>query len=89
MKKIKKRKIPLLQNMWKVSDALLAFAIITLVIGVVLMLCYVLLDEDDRDEHKAHNLHRATLFLLATVALALFVLVFQRREAAQFVKSML
>ena len=75
--------------MWKLSDALLAFAVITLIIGVVLMLCYVLLDEDDRDENKTHNLQRSTLFLLATVALALFVLIFQRREAAQFVKSML
>lgn len=75
--------------MWNVSDALLAFAVITLIIGVVLMLCYVLLDEDERDEHNAHNLHRSTLFLLATVALGIFVLVFQRREAADFVKSML
>ena len=75
--------------MWKVSDAFLAFAVITLVIGVVLMLCYVLLDEDERDEHNAHTLHRSTLFLLATVALAVFVLIFQRREAASFVKSML
>lgn len=75
--------------MWNVSDALLAFAVITLIIGVVLMLCYVLQDEDDRDEHKGYNLHRSTLFLLATVALGVFVLVFQRREAADFVRSML
>ena len=75
--------------MWKVSDALLAFAVITLIIGVVLMLCYVLLDDDERDEYKAHNLQRSTLFLLATVALGIFVLIFQRREAAEFVKSML
>ena len=75
--------------MWNVSDALLAFAVIALIIGVVLMLCYVLQDEDDRDENKAVNLHRSTLFLLATVALGVFVLVFQRREAADFVKSML
>lgn len=75
--------------MWKVSDALLAFAVITLLIGVVLMLCYVLQNEDERDENHSRNLQRATLFLLATVALALFVLVFQRREAAEFVKSML
>ena len=75
--------------MWKVSDAVLAFAIITLVIGVVLMLCYVLLDEDEKDDLSAHNMHRSTLFLLATVALGIFVLIFQRREAAAFVKSML
>ena len=75
--------------MWKVSDALLAFAVITLVIGVVLMLCFVLLDVDEHDERRVQNLHRSTLFLLATVALALFVLIFQRREAAEFVKSML
>ena len=75
--------------MWKVSDALLAFAVITLLIGVVLMLCYVLRDEDEHDELSSLNLHRSTLFFLATVALGLFVLVFQRREAADFVKSML
>ncbi len=75
--------------MWNVSDALLAFAVITLIIGIVLMLCFSLLDEDERDEFKSHNLHRSTLFLLATVALGIFVLIFQRREAAEFVKSML
>ena len=75
--------------MWNVSDALLAFAVITLVIGLVLMLCFSLLDEDERDERNARNLHRSTLFLLATVALGVFVLIFQRREAAEFVKSML
>jgi hypothetical protein len=75
--------------MWNVSDALLAFAVITLIIGVVLMLCYVLHDEDEHDEGERYNLNRATLFLLATVALGVFVLVFQRREAAEFVKSML
>ena len=75
--------------MWKVSDALLAFAVIALIIGVVLMLCFVLLDDDERNEHSANTLSRSTLFLLAAVALALFVLVFQRREAAEFVRSML
>lgn len=75
--------------MWNVSDALLAFAVITLIIGVVLMLCYVLVDDDDKDEHKMTNLHKSSLFLLATVALGIFVLVFQRREASEFVKSML
>ena len=75
--------------MWEVSDALLAFAVVTLVIGVVLMLSYVVVEEDERDEQHAHNLNRSTLFLLATVALGVFVLVFQRREAANFVKSML
>jgi glucose uptake protein GlcU len=75
--------------MWKVSDALLAFAVITLVVGVVLMLCYVLMDEDEKNEHNAHNLHRATLFLLASIAIGIFVLVFQRIEVAHFVKSML
>ena len=75
--------------MWKVSDALLAFAVITLIIGVVLMLCFVLLDEDEKNERSANTLSRSTLFLLATVAMALFVLIFQRREAAEFVKSML
>lgn len=75
--------------MWNVSDALLAFAVITLIIGVVLMLCYVLQDEDERDESKGYNLNRSTLFLLATVALGIFVLIFQRREAAEFVKAML
>ena len=75
--------------MWNVSDALLAFAVITLIIGVVLMLCYSLQDDDERDEYKGLNLNRATLFLLATVALGVFVLIFQRREAADFVKAML
>jgi hypothetical protein len=75
--------------MWNVSDALLAFAVITLIIGVVLMLCYVLQDDEDCEETRGYNLHRSTLFLLATVALGIFVLVFQRREAAEFVKSML
>lgn len=75
--------------MWNVSDALLAFAVITLIIGIVLMLCYVLHDDDDCDEAKGFNLHRSTLFLLATVALGIFVLIFQRYEAAEFVKAML
>ena len=76
--------------MWNISDALLAFAVITLIAGVVLMLCYILLDDDEKNnEHSVHNLHRSTLLLLATVALAVFVLIFQRREAAHFVKSML
>ena len=75
--------------MWKTSDAFLAFAIIALIIGVVLMLCFALRDEDERNEHDAHNLSRATLFLLATVALAVLVLVFQRRETVHFLKNML
>ena len=75
--------------MWNLSDALLAFAVITLIAGVVLMLCYILLDRDDCNEDSTHNLHRSTLLLLATVALAVFVLIFQRREAAEFVKAML
>ena len=75
--------------MLKSSEALLLFAIITLVIGVVLMLCFVLLDDDEHSENSRHNLHRSTLFLLATVALAIFVLIFQRREAADFVKSLM
>ena len=75
--------------MLKLSDSILLFSVITLVIGVVLMLCYVLLDDDERNENSVHNLHRSTLFLLATVALAVFVLIFQRREAADFVKSLL
>ncbi len=82
-------KNPLFSKMWNVSDALLAFAVITLIAGVVLMLCYILLDDDERNENNVHNLHRSTLLLLATVALAVFVLIFQRREAADFVKSML
>ena len=75
--------------MWKLSDALLAFAVITLIAGVVLMLCYILMDRDQCGEDTLHNLHRATLLLLATVALGVFVLIFQRREAADFVKALL
>ena len=75
--------------MWKLSDALLAFAVITLIAGVVLMLCYILLDREDCNEESNHNLNRASLLLLATVALGVFVLVFQRREAADFVKSLM
>ncbi len=75
--------------MWKVSDAFLAFAIITLIIGIVLMLCFVLMDEDERNENTRRNMQRSSLFLLATVALGVLVLVFQRSEAADFVKSML
>ena len=75
--------------MWKLSDALLAFAVITLIAGIVLMLCYILLDRDDCNEDSSHNLHRSSLLLLATVALGVFVLVFQRREAAEFVKALM
>lgn len=78
-----------IRKMWKISDALLAFAVITLVAGVVLMLCYILLDRDECNEESSHNLHRSSLLLLATVAIGVFVLIFQRREAAEFVKSML
>lgn len=77
------------RKMWKLSDALLAFAIITLIAGVVLMLCYILLDKDEFNDESNHNLHRSTLLLLATVAIGIFVLIFQRNEAADFVKSML
>lgn len=75
--------------MWKLSDALLAFAVITLLAGVVLMLCYILQDRDECNDDSTHNLHRSSLLLLATVALGVFVLVFQRREAAEFVKALL
>lgn len=75
--------------MWKLSDALLAFAVITLIAGVVLMLCYILQDRDECNDDSTHNLHRSSLLLLATVALGVFVLVFQRREAAEFVKALL
>ena len=75
--------------MWKLSDALLAFAVITLIAGVVLMLCYILSDRDDCNEDSSRNLHRSSLLLLATVALGVFVLVFQRREAAEFVKALM
>lgn len=75
--------------MWKISEAFLAFAIIALVIGIVLMFCFSLKDDDERNELDAHNLSRATLFLLATVALGVLVLVFQRREAVHFVKNMI
>ncbi len=75
--------------MWKISDAFLAFAVITLIAGIVLMLCFILLDRDEVNDDSTHNLQRSTLLLLATVALGIFVLVFQRREAAEFVKAML
>ena len=75
--------------MWKLSDALLAFAVITLIAGVVLMLCYILLDREQCNDESSHNLHRASLLLLATVALGVFVLIFQRREAADFVRALL
>ena len=75
--------------MWKLSDAILAFAVITLIAGIVLMLCFILLDNDDKSDDNIHNMHRSTLLLLATVALAVFVLIFQRREAADFVKSLM
>ena len=75
--------------MWKLSDALLAFAVITLIAGVVLMLCYILLDREDCNDESNHNLNRASLLLLATVAIGVFVLVFQRREAAEFVKALM
>ena len=75
--------------MWKISDAFLAFAVITLIAGIVLMLCFILLDRDEVNDDSAHNLQRSALLLLATVALGIFVLVFQRREAAEFVKAML
>ena len=75
--------------MWKLSDALLAFAVIALVIGIVLMLCFILRDEDEKEENDRRNLHRATLLLLAGIGLTLMVIVFQRREAAAFVQSML
>ena len=76
--------------MWNLSDALLAFAVITLIAGVVLMLCFILQDRDCKDEEDhSLNLHRASLLLLATVALGVFVLIFQRREAADFVKALL
>ena len=77
--------------MWKLSDALLAFAVITLIAGVVLMLCFILQDREHARDEEDHslNLHRASLLLLATVALAVFVLIFQRREAADFVRTLL
>lgn len=75
--------------MWKLSDALLAFAVIALIAGVVLMLCYILQDRDECNDESNHNLHRSSLLLLATVALGVFVLIFQRREAAEFVKALL
>ncbi len=73
----------------KYSDALLAFTAIALIAGLVLMLTYILQDEDDRSADNHYNLNRSTLLLLAAVALGVLVLVFQRREAADFVKSML
>jgi cytochrome c oxidase assembly factor CtaG len=75
--------------MWKVSEAFLAFTIIALIIGVVLLLCYALKEEDERSDVESRNLHRASLFLLATVALGVLVLVFQRREAVHMVKNLL
>ncbi len=75
--------------MWKLSDALLAFAVIALIIGIVLMLCFVLKDDECLDSNDSHTLSRSTLFLLATVALGIFVLVFQQRESVDLVQSML
>ncbi len=75
--------------MWKISDAFLAFAVIALIIGIVLMFSFSLKDDDERTETDNHNLSRASLFLLATVALGVLVLVFQRYEAEHLLKSMM
>lgn len=74
--------------MWNVSDAFLAFALIALVIGVVLLLTYVLSDVCESENERV-NLHKSSLLLLLAVALAVLTVVFQRKEAAEFVRSML
>lgn len=75
--------------MWKLSDALLAFAVIALITGAILMLCFILQDDDALKENDSHTLSRSTLLLLTAIALALFVIVFQKREGDSLIKSML
>lgn len=76
--------------MMEVSSMLYLFAVIALVIGVVLMLTVVVqtAEEVDSDEDK-HNTTRSTLFLLLAFTLAIFVLVQQRYELKDAVKSLM
>lgn len=86
----KKSLVTLKRKMFKASDGLFLLAVIALVIGVVLMLTIVLQDECEVDsDFDKHNTTRATLFLLLAFALAIFVLVVQRRELRDAVSSAL
>lgn len=68
--------------MWNVSTAYALFAIITLIIGVIIMLSVVFADPNQTDLDNQHRLNttRATLFLLLTIILVLIMIFFQYRE---------
>lgn len=73
---------------WSVSDVILFFTVIALVLGTVLLLAQVVKKDSDLECDRA-NTTRATLFLLLAVAVGVITLVFQRKELQHAVSSIM
>lgn len=73
---------------WSVSDVILFFTVIALVLGTVLLLAQVVKSDNQLECDRA-NTTRATLFLLLAVAVGVITLVFQRKELQHAVSSIM
>lgn len=73
---------------WSVSDVILFFTVIALVLGLVLTLA-VIVKRDSEIECDRANTTRATLLLLLAVAVGVITLVFQRKELQHAVSSIM
>lgn len=73
---------------WGTSSVVFLLAILALIIGVVLSLSVVTKRDSEVEADRA-NTTRATLFLLISFTVAIFVLVTQRLELADSVSKLL